>query len=72
MVAGDVGAPLDVEADDQAVAVEGVDVVNPLRNGGGVVGDGGVNDVAEEEDIVGVGEQVAMAADRHFVRFWLR
>lgn len=53
VVAAVVGAPLDVEADGETVAVERADVVNPLRDGGGVVCDGGVNNVAGEDDVVG-------------------
>lgn len=68
VVAAVVGAPLDVETDDETVAVEGADVVDPLRDGVGVVCDGGVNDVAGENDVVGGGGPLAMAVDRHRMR----
>lgn len=65
VVAAVVGAPLDVEADDETVAIEGADVVDPLRDGGGVVCDGGVNDVAGENYVVGGGGPLAMTVNRH-------
>lgn len=63
--AGVVGAPLDVEADGEAVAVEGADVADPLGDGGGVARDGGVNDVAGEGDVIRGGGVVAVAVDGH-------
>lgn len=67
-----IGAPLDIETDDQAVAVEGVDVAYPLRDGGGIVGDGGVNDVVEEDDIVVAGGWPPVKAVKlHHVQYGL-
>lgn len=67
LIAAEVGEPLDVETDDQTVAVEVGDVVDPLGDGGGVVGDGGVNDVGEEEDVVGDGRELVVVLGRHLV-----
>lgn len=65
LVTAVVWAPLDVEADDETVAVEGADVVDPLRDGGRVVRDGGVDDVAGENYVVDGGGPLAMTVNRH-------
>ena len=60
-----VWAPLDVEADGEAMAVEGAHVADPLGDGGGVARDGGINDVAGEGDIIRGGGLLAVAVDGH-------
>lgn len=55
-LAGEGGAPLDVETNYEAVepaAVDILDVGNPVRYFDGVVSDGGEDGVVKEGDVVG-------------------
>lgn len=54
LVALEVGAPLDVQADEEAVAVDALDVGDPCGDVGGGVGDDCADDGVVEGDVVEV------------------